>query len=136
MIINFTENENRLPYSSGCPESEKKLYRWFNLQTRKCYDGKLEKEKENLITEIDNKYPQINGKRRSNSSEKYEELIAFVKTNSRLPSANKNGEENLYQFFYKQRKLFDKNKLETKEEIKFIELAKLLQNIKYENKRN
>lgn len=136
MILNFTKKENRLPYSSGCPESEKKLYRWFNIQTRKCNDGKIEKEKENLITEIHNKYPQVNGKRRSNSNEKYEELISFVKTNSRLPSANKNGEENLYQFFYKQRKLFDKNKLEAKEEIQFIEVAKILQNIKYENKRN
>lgn len=136
ILNDFTKKEKRLPYSSGCPESEKKLYRWFNIQTRKCYDGNLEKEKENLIAEINNKYPQINGKRRSNSSEKYKELIAFVKTYSRLPSANKNGEENLYQFFYKQRKLFDNNKLEVEEEIQFIEIAKILQNIKYENKRN
>lgn len=136
VLKEFIDKENRLPYSSGCSKSEEKLYRWFNIQKRKCYDGKLEKEKQVLISEIDKKYPQINGKRRSNSSEKYLELIAFVKTNSRLPSASKNGEENLYQFFYKQRKLFDKNKLEAKEEIKFIEVAKILQNIKYENKRN
>jgi hypothetical protein len=136
ILKDFTDKEKRLPYSSGCPKSEEKLYRWFNIQKRKCYEGKLEKDKQDLISEIDKKYPQINGKRRSNSNEKYLELIAFVKTNSRLPSANKDGEENLYQFFYKQRKLFDKNKLEAKEEIQFIEIAKILQNNKYENKRN
>lgn len=136
VLKEFIDKEKRLPYSSGCSKSEEKLYRWFNIQKRKCYDGKLEKEKEHLIIEIDNMFPQINGKRRSNSSEKYEELIAFVKSNLRLPSASKNGEENLYQFFYKQRKLFDKDKLEAKEEIQFIEVAKLLQNIKYENKGN
>ncbi|WP_347174614.1 hypothetical protein [Polaribacter uvawellassae] len=136
VLKEFISKEERLPYSSGCSKSEEKLYCWFNIQKRKCYDGKLEKEKEHLIIEIDNMFPQINGKRRSNSSEKYEELIAFVKSNLRLPSASKNGEENLYQFFYKQRKLFDKDKLEAKEEIQFIEVAKLLQNIKYENKGN
>lgn len=136
ILKEFTNKEKRLPYSSGCPKNEEKLYRWFNIQKRKCYNGKLEKEKEKLISEIDEKFPQINGKRRSNSIEKYTELIAFVKTNSRLPSANKSGEENLYQFFYKQRKLFDKNQLEAKEEIHFIEIAKILQNIKYENKKN
>jgi hypothetical protein len=71
-----------------------------------------------------------------NSSEKYEELKSFVSINHRLPTASKNGEKNLYQFFYKQRKLFDANVLDSTEEIKFIEVAKLLQNIKYENKRN
>jgi len=136
ILNDFINKENRLPYSSGCVESEKKLYRWYNIQERKCNDGKLEREKENLIMEIVNKFSQISGKRKSNFSEKYTELIAFVKTNFRLPFAKKNGEENLYNFFYKQRKLFDRNELETEEKIKFIEVAKFLQNIQYENKRN
>ena len=133
MIKNFTAKENRLPYSSGCSESEKYLYRWYNLQKRKSNDGKLDKEKKGLIIEIHEKYSQINSKKRTHSSLKYIELIAFIKSNSRLPSANKNGETKLYQFFYKQRKLFDKNKLESKEEIQLIEIAKILQKIKYEN---
>ena len=66
------------------------------------------------------KFPSVNGRRRLNSNEKYQELISFVTNTHRLPSANKNGEENLYQFFYKQRKLFDKNELDSKEENKFI----------------
>ncbi|MCG8183254.1 hypothetical protein [Tenacibaculum piscium] len=136
VLKDFIVKQKRLPFSSGCSESEKKLYRWFNIQKVKCYDGKIDKNKEVLIIEIDKKYPQINGKRRSNSDKKYTELITFIKINFRFPSANKNGEENLYQFLYKQRKLFDKNKLEAKEKVKFIETIKILENIKYENKRN
>lgn len=136
LLKEFIEKENRLPYSSGCPESEKKLYRWFNMQKQNCSNEKLKREKENLITEIGNKFFQKNRKRKINSNEKYVELIAFVKSNFRLPSAIKNGEENLYQFFYKQRKLFNRNELESEEEIKFLAVAKLLQNIKYENKRD
>lgn len=132
LLRDFINKENRLPYSSGCAESEKRLYRWINIQIRKCNNGKLESEQEKLITEIDYEFSQISSKRRSNSFEKYDELIDFIKTNFRLPSSKKDGEENLYKFFYKQRKLFDKNKLETKEENKFLEVAKLLQNMKYE----
>lgn len=132
LLRDFINKENRLPYSSGCAESEKRLYRWINIQIRKCNNGKLESGQEKLITEIDSEFSQISSKRRSNSFEKYDELIDFVKTNFRLPSSIKDGEENLYKFFYKQRKLFDKNKLETKEENKFLEVAKLLQNLKYE----
>ena len=135
-LQNFAQIEKRLPYSNGVPEKEIKLYRWLNVQKSKINKGKLNANKTNKINDIIDKFPSINGKRRSNSNEKYEELIAFVKSNFRLPSASKNGEENLYQFFYKQRKLFDKDKLETKEETQFIEVAKLLQNFKYENKRN
>nr|WP_321227598.1 Helicase associated domain protein [uncultured Psychroserpens sp.] len=135
-LQSFTQKEKRLPYSNGVPEKEIKLYRWLNVQKSKISKGKLNANKTDKINDIIDKFPSINGKRRSNSIEKYEELIAFVKSNFRLPSASKNGEENLYQFFYKQRKLFDKDKLEAKEEIQFIEVAKLLQNIKYENKRN
>lgn len=135
-LQSFTQKEKRLPYSNGVPEKEIKLYRWLNVQKSKINKGKLNANKSNKINDIIDKFPSINGKRRSNSSEKYEELIAFVKSKFRLPSASKTGEENLYQFFYKQRKLFDKDKLEAKEETQFIEVAKLLQNIKYENKRN
>lgn len=136
VLQNFILTEKRLPYSNGVPEKEIKLYRWLNVQKSKINNGKLNANKSNKINDIIDKFLSINGKRRSNSSEKYKELITFVKSKLRLPSASKSGEENLYQFFYKQRKLFDKDKLEAKEEIQFIEVAKLLQNIKYENKRN
>lgn len=136
MLQNFVLTEKRLPFSNGVPEKEIKLYRWLNVQKSKQNKGKLAKNKLEKLNNLLAKYPSINGRRRLNSNEKYQELISFVSNNHRLPSANKNGEENLYQFFYKQRKLFDKNELDSKEENKFIEVAKLLQNIKYENKRN
>lgn len=136
MLQNFVLIEKRLPFSNGVPEKEIKLYRWLNVQKSKQNKGKLAKNKLEKLNSLLAKYPSVNGRRRLNSNEKYQELISFVSNNHRLPSANKNDEENLYQFFYKQRKLFDKNELDSKEESKFIEVAKLLQNIKYENKRN
>lgn len=136
MLQNFVSTEKRLPFSNGVPEKEIKLYRWLNVQKSKQNKGKLSKNKVEKLDSLLAKAPSVNGRRRLNSNEKYQELISFVTNNHRLPSANKNGEENLYQFFYKQRKLFDKNELDSKEENKFIEVAKLLQNIKYENKRN
>lgn len=136
MLQNFVSIEKRLPFSNGVPEKEIKLYRWLNVQKSKQNKGKLSKSKVEKLNILLAKFPSVNGRRRLNSNEKYQELISFVTNNHRLPSANKNGEENLYQFFYKQRKLFDKNELDSKEENKFIEVAKLLQNIKYENKRN
>lgn len=136
ILENFISIEKRLPFSNGVPENEIKLYRWLNVQKGKQDKGKLDKNKEERINGLLERFPSINGRRRLNSNEKYEELISFVSINHRLPSANKSGEENLYQFFYIQRKLFDENELDSNEEIKFIEVAKLLQNIKYENKRN
>ncbi|GAK97485.1 hypothetical protein JCM19294_21 [Nonlabens tegetincola] len=136
ILQNFVSTEKRLPFSNGVPEKEIKLYRWLNIQKSKQNKGKLPENKVEKLNSLLEKVPSINGRRRLNSNEKYQELISFVTNNHRLPSANKNGEENLYQFFYKQRKLFDKNELDSREETKFIEVAKLLQNIKYENKRN
>ena len=136
MLQNFISIEKRLPCSNGVPEREIKLYRWLNVQKSNQNKGTLANNKVEKLNCLLAKYPNINVRRRLNSNEKYQELISFVSNNNRLPSANKNGEENLYQFFYKQRKLFDKNELDNKEKNKFIEVAKLLQNIKYENKRN
>jgi DNA-directed RNA polymerase specialized sigma subunit len=133
MLDNFTAIQKRQPCSSGVPPKEIRLYRWLNVQKNKLNKGKLDKDKEEELNNLLRKHPSINGKRKVNSNEKYEELISFVSTNHRLPSVSKNGEENLYHFLYKQRKLFDANELDSKEENKFIEVAKLHQNIKYEN---
>lgn len=136
MLQNFVSFKKRLPFSNGVPEKEIKLYRWLNVQKNKQTKGKLAKNEVEKLNILLAKYPRVNSKRRLKSNDKYQELISFVSNNLRLPSVNKNGEESLYYFFYKQRKLFDKNELDNKEENKFIEVAKLLQNIKYENKRN
>jgi hypothetical protein len=137
-FVKFICINNRLPFSSGCPNEEIRLYRWFKVQEGKIKKGMLDIEKSDLLSQIT---IQINRnetkrKRKSKNVERYVDLKKFVFLNNRLPSANKTGEENLYQFFYKQRKLFEQGKLEQSEENQFIEIAKIIQNHKYENKRN
>lgn len=136
MLQNFISMEKRLPFSKGVSEKEKKLYRWLYIQKNNQNKRKLDTSREAKLKSLLVKYPTVNGKRRLKLNEKYEELMSFILANYRLPSANKNGERNLYRFFYTQRKLFDSNKLNSSEENKFIEITKLLQNIKHENKRN
>ncbi|AQX08396.1 hypothetical protein [Elizabethkingia ursingii] len=128
LLVLFLSKENRLPLSINVPEEEVKLYRWMNVQKRKITLGKLDEEKTHLITEIFEKYSKINGRRLSNSDEKYNELISFLKLEHRLPSANKPGEENLYSFFYNQRKLNNKNELNDKETIKYYSILEIIKN--------
>jgi hypothetical protein len=136
-LIEFVNLNNRLPFSSGCPEGEIRLYRWFKIQFKKINNGDLENNKCNLINVISNKFENNSKSQKSRifNSEKYIELKQFVIKNRRLPSANKGGEETLYQFFYKQRKNFEQGKLELPNEINFIEIAKIIQTNKYENQR-
>ncbi|MCP2029005.1 hypothetical protein L1276_004184 [Flavobacterium sp. HSC-32F16] len=127
LLAEFIEKENRLPYSSGCPEEEIQLYRWYNVQRSKIDKGKLESKKENFITSLINQLDTSNKRRRLSTSYKYKELIEFISNKKRLPSANKPGEEKLYVFFYKQRKLFEAKEMNEKEELNFIEIAKKIQ---------
>ena len=137
-FIKFISINSRLPFSSGCPDEEIRLYRWYKVQEGKIKNGKLDSEKCHLVSQVTIQFNRndTNRKRRSNNVERYVALKKFVFLNNRLPSANKTGEENLYQFFYKQRKLFEQGELEQSEENQFIEIAKIIQNHKYENKRN
>lgn len=134
----FISINNRLPYSSGCPNEEIKLFRWYKVQEGKIKNGKLDIEKCNLLDKITNQFDrkETNRKRKSNNAERYIGLKHFVLLNKRLPSANKTGEESMYQFFYKQRKLLEQGDLNQLEENNFIEIAKLIKNHTYENKRN
>jgi hypothetical protein len=133
-LSKFLNQNDRLPFSSGCPENEFKLYRWYKIQLGKSRKGNLDSEKSILIKDVFDKYEQNSTrKRRTNVTEKYNELITFVMKQKRLPSANKEGEENLYQFFYKQRKFYDKGELRPDEEHNFIKVAKIIQTQKYEN---
>lgn len=136
LLTEFIKNEDRLPFSSGCPEEEIQLYRWYNIQKSRIDKSKLEIKKENLINSITNKFDSSKKRRSINISDKYKELIEFINNKKRLPSANKAGEENLYNFFYKQRKLFRANEMNENEELNFIEIAKTIQTFKYENQRD
>jgi hypothetical protein len=133
-LTKFLNQNGRLPFSSGCPENEIKLYRWYKIQLGKSTKGDLDYEKSTLIKDVFDKYEQNSTRnRRTNVTNKYSELITFVMEQKRLPSANKEGEENLYQFFYKQRKFYDKGELRPDEEQNFIKVAKIIQTQKYEN---
>lgn len=121
--------KNRLPFSNGVPDEEIKLYRWLNVQKRKIKSKDLDEQKGKLIIEVFEKFPPINGRRKLNSTEKYAELLEFIKEKQRLPVANKQGEENLYQFFYKQRKLYDNDELDSNEKSYFSKVYEILKNL-------
>lgn len=133
---NFVSVEKRLPFSSSASEKEIKLYRWLNVQKSKKNKGELGKKKEDKLIRLLEKYPSNNDRRTLNRNKMYHELISFISNNHRLPSASKNDEKTLYRFFYKQRKRFKENKLDSKEKVKFIKVSELLQKTKHENKRN
>lgn len=128
-LISFISIENRLPLSIGVPEEEIKLYRWINVQKRSIKLGKLDDKKANLINQVFQKFHTTNRRRRLNSEEKYIELLTFIETNHRMPTANRKNEENLYQFYYKQRKLYSNDSLDDKEKVQFLEVSKLLKNM-------
>jgi hypothetical protein len=123
----FMSDNERLPFSSGCPEEEEKLYRWFNYQKVRVKNNKLNEDQRISIQSIADKYEDSLGKRRSNNEERYVRLKKFVQQYSRLPNAGINGEQNLYAFHYKERKKFEANELDEDDKQKLIEVALLLQ---------
>ncbi len=213
-LSGFLALNNRLPFSSGCPENEIKLYRWYKIQVGKTKNGTIEEEKSNLINEIIKNFEKgestqrtstnnIGRRKKVSSNSKYtyedltnfisinkrmpdsrdpneislyqfyyrnkknlenidalsaqevrlveliekfgsskhpkytiDQLMEFIKINKRMPDSRETNERGLYQFLYKQRKLFKQGELEQSEENQFIEIAKIIQNYKYENKRN
>lgn len=126
-LENFIHENGRLPYSSGCPEAEQKLYRWLSVQKGKAKRNKLEESQKKVVQSIIGRFEDEKGRRRTNSKERYEELKDFIIENSRLPSAIKNGEQSLYYFHYKQRKGYETGKLDEDDKQNLIEVALLLQ---------
>lgn len=127
-LVKFIQINNRLPSSISCPLEEIKINRWLNIQRNKKNKAILENDKIDKINQlVSNSNLRIN-KVRLFKNEGYEKLVEFILKEKRLPSANKPNESPLYVFFYKQRKLFESDKLENDEKTKFIEIAKLIQN--------
>ena len=113
-----------LPSSIGS-DQEKKLYRFFNLQTRNI--ERLEKNKrellENFLTLIDYK------KRESKKDEQYEILLSFIIHNGRMPSSQQIDEKKIHRFLYKQQILYQNNRLPKKYLPRFLEIVELIKNI-------
>ncbi|WP_034891613.1 sigma factor-like helix-turn-helix DNA-binding protein [Gillisia sp. Hel_I_29] len=123
----FINENGRLPFSSGCPELEEKLYRWFNVQKREVKKNKLNEEQKSTIRSIAKKFEDLLGKRRTDNDKRYVKLKKFVQQHSRLPNAGLNDEKNLYSFHYKERKKYEAGELDENDKQKLIEVALLLQ---------
>jgi hypothetical protein len=132
-LIKFIESNNRLPKATI--EEEQKLYNFFYRKRKLHKNKELSIDEYDVIDKILNKYSsQLRSK--SSLPNRYEILLNFVKKNKRLPSAKYENEQNLYQFFYKQRKLYEKDELDNELTTLFLSIAKEIQNTKYENTRN
>jgi hypothetical protein len=77
-LIIFLNQNGRLPFSSGCPENEIKLYRWYNIQLSKSKKGGLDSKKTLLINEIFDSYSK---KASQSAINKYNKLVAIVNRN-------------------------------------------------------
>jgi len=132
-LIKFIELNNRLPKATI--EEEQKLYNFFYRKRKLHKNNELSVDEYDVIDKILNKYSsQLRSK--SSLPNRYEILLDFVKKNKRLPSAKYEDEQNLYQFFYKQRKLYERGELDNELTTLFLSIAKEIQNMKYENTRN
>lgn len=126
-LLNFISKNDRLPSSMSCPNDEIKINRWLNVQSSKLNRGQLEQSKTDLINKIKSQYNGRTYRSTIFRNDGYRKLNEFIEKEKRLPSANRNKESQLYAFFYKERKLFEDSKLENDEELKFLEVVKLIQ---------
>lgn len=131
-LLNFILTNNKFPSTTSTSMEEKRISVWFYLQTGKIKKKSLDESKTKLILDIRNNNNPREQKSNQFKSDSYIKLFEFVEINKRLPSAVKEDEKNLYNFFFKQRTLFEKAELDSEEELKFIQLAKLFQ--EYQNK--
>ncbi|WP_299123335.1 hypothetical protein [uncultured Tenacibaculum sp.] len=115
VLSDFILENDRLPFSSNCPESEKILSRWLTVQKGKIKKGELNNTKVKLINEKLEKFPNRVIRNHSKNSHDIQDLLKFIEINKRLPKPTIQEEQRLYHFFYRKRKLLEKNKLPNKE---------------------
>lgn len=72
----FLSINNRLPFSSGCPDEEVRLYRWYKVQKGNIKRESLDSEKCKLLNQITIQFNRndTNRKKKSNNVEKYIDL--------------------------------------------------------------
>lgn len=129
----FTDENGRLPSSIGS-ESEIKLYRFMNIQLyRTSTNPEKEKNKEEILS-IVSKFDYVKRKRLSPSKteDTYNELLKFISQFRRLPMAKIKDEKVLYNFFYRQRKLYSEQNMPSEFVNKFMEVINTLKSY-YEN---
>ncbi len=129
----FTEENGRLPSSIGS-ESEIKLYRFMNMQLYRTINNPEKEKNKKEVLSIVSKFDYVKRKRLSPSKteDTYNELLKFISQFRRLPMAKIKDEKALYNFFYRQRKLYSEQKLSTEFVNKFMEVINTIKSY-YEN---
>ena len=107
----FVYENYRLPFSSGVPYSEIRIYRWYKIQFQRSVKGQLDVDKDLLFRNLTGFYQQNKPKQRGSKEGQYLELLNFIETHKRSPSARRDGESLLYGFLYRQRSLLHQDKL-------------------------
>ena len=128
-LFEFISNKKRIPDSRD--PNEAKLYQFYYRFRKNIGKNDTQSSQESELIDLIDKHS-------SSKHIKYtiDDLMGFIKVNKRLPDSRKPDERGLYHFFYRQRKLFKQGDLDQFEKNKFIEIAKVIQNHKYENKGN
>lgn len=122
----FAEENNRLPKSIS-NDKEKVLYRFMNIHLNKATKSQID-DRALRINELATKYQHQKRKRKipQEWNANYDDLMKFVAEKKRLPKARIEEEEVLYNFFYRQRKLYQEDNLSLISVEKLLEIAKLL----------
>ncbi len=134
-LTEFLALNNRLPFSSGCPENEIKLYRWYKIQVGKTINGEIEDEKSNLINEVINTFAKGESSRRTslniirssknvriNSKYTLDDLFEFIINKKRMPDSRDPAEGSLYQFYYRNKKTLENIDSLSGQELNLMEL--------------
>ena len=123
----FAEENDRLP-NSVSNDKEIVLYRFMNIQLNKAMKSQIDDDKASRINELVEKYKYKKRKRKvpQEWNTNYTELVKLVVDKKRPPNARIEEEKKLYDFFYRQRKLYQDEKLPLEFVEKLLEIAKLL----------
>ena len=111
--------------------NERNLYQFYYRNKQNLEKQKLDEE-EIILKGLIEEYGSTKGVVKYQLSD----LIDFIRENHKMPDSRDPNERNLYQFYYRARKLYQEFKLTENEIYNFKEVSKLIKKIKDENKRN
>lgn len=135
-LQSFIESNNRLPFSSGCPESEIRLYRWYSIQRRSHESGKLTGIKKERIGTLLDEYGSSNARGKQISLEPYEKLFSLLEEHGRMPNSRIEGESQLYHFFQRRNTAYNEGRMSTDEQTLFKNIKNKIIQIEDEHTQN
>jgi hypothetical protein len=128
-LVEFINEKKRMPDSRETTEA--KLYRFYYRKKKNLEQVDSISAQEARLLGLIEKYGNAKHTKYS-----IDELVEFVRINKRMPDSRKDKEKGLYQFAYKQRRMFEKGEIDECELNKFVEIADIIKNKNNENKRN